>query len=345
MPQRSLLYVGSLQPGQTAARRAETFSDEGWKVATCDWNYILEAGSFLERKLLLLGQFGPLMNSIEQQLIDAATALQPGDIVFFDKPVFFSSDTINKLSDRGLLTVSYMPDDPFGPRRDGLWRQFNRSLPLFDLHIVPRSVSVGEFKSAGAKRVLLQPFSFDSKLHHPRPIGQTGPDLGYSYIGSPHEDRPVFLVALKERLERNGAKLTVNGPRWSHLRHRNAGRRLNAGPPLWGPDYRDAIWNSRAALSFITRLNRDDLSHKAIEIAACGIAPIVEPSPHHNLLFKDGVSAVFYNSLEDCVDKLLYYWTRPDELEAIGAEAAKRVREIDHSEVNIVRLIESEFGK
>lgn len=337
-----MLYAGVLGAGRVSTRRADLFRREGWALSTLDVGQLLQAASRLDRQMLLRFQAGPLLARLGAALKDAVRSLAPGDIVFFDKPVFFAPRYLQDLASDGLKLVSYMPDDPFGPRHDGLWRLFKKSLPLFDLHIVPRKISAAEFLARGARRVVVQPFSFDPVHQFPMPADTAGFGVfpnRVSFIGSPHEDRPRFLLRLKQRLEAGGERLTVYGPRWSHWRYAKIGRALGAGDGLWGTDYRDGIWRSTACLAFLTRLNRDEVSHKAIEIAACGRPPVLEHCPEHDRVFADGESAIFFDSVDECAEKLLFYKDKESELTRIGLNAAKRVRELKFSETHIVDIV------
>lgn len=338
-----MLYVGSLGPGRASTRRCDLFRQEGWTLSTLDVGASIQPAPKLDRLILLRIQAGPLIARLSAALRESARSLAPGDVVFFDKPVFFTPQDIGDLSRSKLQLVSYMPDDPFGPRQDGLWRLFKKIVPLFDLHIVPRKISAREFLAQGARRVVLQPFSFDPvhQFPNPSPIHETSPFPNrISYIGSPHEDRPRFLLRLKQRLEAGGERLTVCGPRWSHWKYAKIGRALSAGEGLWGTDYRDGIWRSAACLAFLTRLNRDEISHKAIEIAACGRPPVLEHCPEHDRVFVDGESAIFFDSVEECAEKLLFYKDNDGELTRMGRNAARRVRELGFSEQRIVDIVE-----
>lgn len=339
----AVLFVGGFSRGQVSKRRAELLMQRGVDVRVFDTDKPMAEAGLFSRQLTLRAQFGPLITKINRELIAAARSLPRGSAVFFDKPVWIQSGAIEAMRAAGLRTICYTPDDPFGPRRDGVWRLFEKALPLYDVHIVPREVSVAEFHRHGAKRVLLRRFSYDPRFHMPGEPSRGHFPLGYSYIGSPHEHRPAFLLALREKLAAAGARLSVFGPNWMHWRHRETGTRLEAGPPLWEGDYRDAIWNSLACLAFVTRLNRDEISHKAIEIAACGRAPVLEPDPVHAELFSDGESAIFFRDVEECADKLIFYADRPEDLTRIGLAASESVRRAGYSEDSFIDLVIEEI--
>jgi spore maturation protein CgeB len=67
---------------------------------------------------------------------------------------------------------------------------------------------------------------------------------------------------------------------------------------------------------------------KNFEVAASGTAPICDELPElRDLGFVDGSTAVLYRSLTELSEKLRYLLAEPDQLRAIGRNAAALVRE------------------
>lgn len=327
-----ILYLGSMAEGQSSRRRADLFASLGIEVIRVDVSKFLNAG-FLQKQQAVRLQTGPVVDAINREIIQRLD--EKPDAVFLDKPIFVRPDTVALMKTRGIRTLSYMPDDPFGPRKDGVWRLFLQSLSLYDIHVVPRQVSAADFRAAGAKDVIVRDFSFDPSIHVPA-HGRSTFSYDVSFIGSPYDDRPEFLWRLKEQLDRAGITLSVMGPQWHSWRYARHGRRLDAQPAVWGPKYSEAILSSKASLAFVTRSNRDEISHKAIEIAACGRAPIIDNHGRHPEIFEDGVSALIFNDVKDCAEKIIAAWRSPGILDEIGRNAAVRVRELGLSERDFV---------
>ena len=84
---------------------------------------------------------------------------------------------------------------------------------------------------------------------------------------------------------------------------------------------------------------------KNFEVAGAGCVPISDYMPEHDELgFQDAVSSVLYESFDELVEKLRHYETRPEELVAIGRQAAELVRSRhtwDHRAAAIEDLIVS----
>lgn len=328
------MYIGPMGAGTSSRRRADIFDSLGIQVTRVDAERHLDAPFFAKQRAIRL-QTGSLIDEINREIVQRLD--DKPDAVFLDKPIFVRPETVELMNARGIRTLSYMPDDPFGPRKDGVWRLFLKSLPLYDLHVVPRSVSASDFRTAGAKAVIVRDFSFDPSVHIPDPSRATF-SYDVSFIGSPHDDRPEFLWRLKEMLKSADITLSVMGPRWRHWRYRRHGARLNSQPAVWGYEYGEAIRSSKASLAFVTRSNRDEISHKAIEIAACGRAPVIDNHGRHTEIFEDCVSALIFNDPYDCAQKIIEAWRSPNLLNEIGQNAARRVRELGLSEEEFVKL-------
>jgi spore maturation protein CgeB len=94
-----------------------------------------------------------------------------------------------------------------------------------------------------------------------------------------------------------------------------------------GDAYRNGIWRSKINLSFLTKSNQDEYAHKSFEIAGCGGFLLVERSPGHLSRFVEDKEAVFFSTVEECIEKIRLYL--PDEaararIAHAGRERAER---------------------
>jgi hypothetical protein len=264
---------------------------------------------------------GPLIAGINRVLVERVRELRP-EVVWMDKPTSITPTTMRAIKAAGALTVCYNQDNPFGPRRDAGWLQFKRIFRIFDLHCLLREADVPRYAAWGLPyiKVLL---SFDPAMHFPPPPGWSDADRRYgaSYTGSPYEERPAFLRALAERF---GLPVAIAGPRWAKVYSPELMRRHVVGGMLKDAAYRENIWRSKVNLSFITRLNEEDVAHKAFEITACGGFLLALRSPGHRACFEEDREAVFFDTLEECAEKARYYLDHPGEREAIARAGRAR---------------------
>jgi spore maturation protein CgeB len=321
-----ILYAGPLDLGSTSEHRLRAFR-RSISEDIVEFPFERYLGSTVSPLRRLTDRFlaSPAIAAINNALVQAVEASRP-DCVWLDKPIYFHARTIERLLATDAKTVSYMPDDPYGPRNDFGWRHFNAALPHYWGHVVTREVTRREFIERGAHRVVSAPFAFEPSLHFPpSAVGLSPPkSLDLSFVGSPYDSRAEWIMKLATDLP--DIRFGLFGPGWE--RHEAGLKKAGivCNPSVWNDQYREVIWRSKLSLSFVTRSNRDELSHKAIEIAASGTAVLVEPSPVHNRVFRDRESAYFFddpNALSDVVRDAL---SKGEEFKKIGSNAAKCVR-------------------
>ncbi len=317
---RRILYVGNPRPGETSSYRISALRRLGQDLSVFDLPVHLEAPALVQ-KLRLRFPAGPLVSKINRELLVAIRATKP-DVVFFDKPIYFTRETIEAIKRTGALTVSYNQDNPFGPRNDGCWYQYYRVFRLFDLHCLFRKADVARYGAWGLNYIKMT-LSFEPTVHFPAPEGWGDKDRTreVSYIGSPLEDRPQFLMELAETKQ---VPVIIAGPRWPKFLSQERYARYVSHGYLADDEYRENIWRSKINLAFVSHLNEEDIGHKSIEIAACGQFLLAVRTKGHEECFEEDREAVFFSSVEECADKALFYLNRPDLREAIGRRARER---------------------
>lgn len=330
---RRILYLGPTDPGATSAHRANALRRLGQELVQFDLSsYRLSLPlAHLRRRLPI----GPVISRINRDLLHAVRTHRP-DVVWFDKPVDFTPATVDAVKQTGAVTVCYNLDNPFGPRRDGCWYQFKKAFRHYDLHCVPRIVDVARYRAWGVPyvKVLL---SFEPSVHF-APTAEwhdANRPREVSYIGYPYEERPAFLMALADM----ELPLALSGPRWNRRLTPAQYRRYVTDGFLANAEYREAIWKSKINLSFVTRLNEEDIAHKAVEIAACQGFLLAIRTPGHQEIFEEDREAVFFSSVEECADKCRFYLSRPDLREAIARRGRERAVRSGYDNDTQLRLV------
>ncbi len=321
-----VLYGAGLQLGSTSEHRLRAFrrsiSDDVIEFA---FERYLASALPLVQKLTERVLMSPAITAINGALLRAVEEYQP-DCVWLDKPIYFHAKTIQRLRANDVKVIAYTNDDPYGPRKDPVWRLFKSAIPHYWGHVVTRQVSRRELMEHGAVRVVCTPFAFEPSLHFPPEAIGLGTPKGFdvSFVGSPHDNRVQWITKLVGELP--GVRFGLFGPGWHRHARRLRDVGLTAQPSVWNDQYREVIWRSKLSISFITRSNRDELSHKAIEIAACGTPVLVEHSEIHDRIFRHRESAYFFDDpslLSMVIGDAL---SKDEELNAMGINAAKAVR-------------------
>jgi hypothetical protein len=339
---RRLLYVGAPGPGGTSAYRLQSLRRLGQEVT------VLDVPSYAPRSRLMGAlayrfPIRPFIAKINRDILRSVRASKP-EVVFFDKPIHFTPQTIDAIKQTGALTVCYNQDNPFGPRKDPCWHQFFRVYRLFDLHCLFRNADVKRYTAAGLPFIKTM-FSFEPSMQYPPPDEWSDAQRTreVSYIGSPHEERPDFLRALGQY---HHIPLLIAGPRWEKYFPPELRALYVSDGFLGDAEYRTSIWKSKVNLGFISHQNEDDIGHKCIEIAACASFLLAVRSEGHAECFEEDKEAVFFSSVEECADKARFYLPRPELRESMGRRARERaVKSGYDNDTQLARILNRLDGK
>jgi spore maturation protein CgeB len=301
-----ILYCSQLASFDSSFYRVLALRREGHEVVTIDTNEYGQSNALL-RKLEFRLSWGPEVHRLNHDIIADAARYKP-DVFWADKGLWVHPETLQTLRGMGILSVSYMIDNFFGPRRDPGWRLYAKTIPDYDLHCTQRDTNVLDYKAAGARDVIKIQTAFEPTVHFPPPAGWSDADRDrdVSFVGTPYDQRPAFLTRLWKE---GGFGVQVNGALvWKRPLDAAGGLSLYRGNgELRNDEYREAIWRSKINLSFLTHSNQDEFVHKSFEIAACGGFLLAERSPGHLARFREDEEAVFFSDFEECVAKIRRY--------------------------------------
>ncbi|WP_263375881.1 CgeB family protein [Granulicella aggregans] len=318
-----ILYAGTLTENDTALHRLWALERLGHTVVPLPVAGY-EAKSPLLRKILFRLSAGPGVDRLNADVLRMAEEERP-DLFWADKMLWIRPSTLKKLRAMGIATVSYMIDNPFGPRRDPGWRLYMKDIPFYDLHVVQRDKNIADYKERGARDVIKIQTAYEPTLNFPPPAGWSDKDCDreVSFIGTPYDDRAKTLTRLWGE---DGFAVTVSGNerQWRRALDAEAFAGIFRHGELYRDAYREGIWRSKINLSFLTHSNQDEFVHKSFEIAGCGGFLLAERSEGHLQRFVEGEEAVFFSGYEELVAKIRRYL--PDEAARRRIAAAGRAR-------------------
>jgi spore maturation protein CgeB len=318
-----ILYASGLSPNDSSLYRLWALERLGHRVVPLNAFEYRPDSALLEKITMRLAA-GPSVNRLNRDLLRMAERERP-DVVWTDKLLAMQPRTLDKLRAMGIATVSYMIDNPFGTRRDPGWRLYMEDIPHYDLHVVQRDANIADYKARGARDVIKIQTAYEPTLHFPPPAGwsDANRDREVSFIGTPYDQRGEFLTRLWKEF---GVPVTVSGGLvWKeHLTAEVVAALYRGHGELFRDAYREGIWKSKINLSFLTHANRDEFTHKSFEIAACEGFLLAERSDGHLDRFVEDEEAVFFSTIEECVEKIRRYL--PDEAARRRIAAAGRAR-------------------
>jgi spore maturation protein CgeB len=318
-----ILYASGLTPRDSSLYRLWALERLGHQVIPFN-SIAYESPNPLVRKIVFRLSAGPAVQRLNRDLLSIAEREKP-DLLWADKLLWMQPRTLDRLRALGIATVSYMIDNPFGPRQDPGWRLYMKDIPHYDLHVVQRDKNITDYRTRGARDVIKIQTAYEPTLHFPPPSGWSDNDRNrdVSFIGTPYDDRAATLNNLSKLSE---FQVVISGNRrsWERALDADAFARLYREGELYQQQYREAIWRSKINLSFITRSNQDEFVHKSFEIAGCGGFLLAERSEGHRERFVEDEEAVFFSTYDECLQKIRRYL--PDEPARARIAAAGQAR-------------------
>src|SRR5258708_34267489 len=148
--------------------------------------------SKLALKIVFRLSAGPSVDRLNRDLLSIAEREKP-DLLWTDKLLWMRPRTLDRLRAMGIATVSYMIDNPFGPRQDPGWRLYMKDIPHYDLHVVQRDKNIADYRNRGARDVIKIQTAYEPTIHYPPPDGWSDKDRNreVSFIGTPSDTRPA----------------------------------------------------------------------------------------------------------------------------------------------------------
>ncbi|MHB1021111.1 MAG: CgeB family protein [Acidobacteriaceae bacterium] len=336
-----ILYAGTLTPNDSALYRKWALERLGHEPVHFDASPYLKVSGLVSKIIYRLAM-GPSVEQFNREIYKQAVA-QNVDVVWCDKMLSMQPSTLRRLRAKGIASVNYTIDNPFGPRKDPGWRLYRKAIPYYDLHVVQRDQNILDYKARGAKHVVKIQTAYEPTLHFPPPAGWSDADCNreVSFIGSPYDNRAEFFTRLWREYK---IPLTISGNEraWRRALQPEVFDALFRHGELFLDAYREGIWRSKINLSFITHSNCDEFTHKSFEIAGCGAFLLAERSQGHLDRFREDEEAVFFSSLEECAEKIQHYLRDEPARRRIAAAGARRA-EADgyHNDGQVQKILDS----
>jgi spore maturation protein CgeB len=320
-----ILYAAGLSPNDSSLYRLWALERLGHDVIPFN-SFEYESTNPLIRKIVFRLSAGPAVERLNRDLLLIAEREKP-DILWTDKLLWMRPGTLDRFRAMDITTVSYMIDNPFGTRQDPGWRLYMKNIPHYDLHVVQRDKNIRDYRSRGARDVIKVQTAYEPTVHYPAPAGWSDKDRNreVSFIGTPYDDRARFLTRLWSQY---GLSVAVSGGVvWkSALGPDATGAIYRGNGELFRDEYREGIWKSKINLSFITHSNCDEFVHKSFEIAGCGGFLLAERSEGHLQRFREDEEAVFFSTIEECVEKIRRYLSDEEARARIAASGNARAK-------------------
>ena len=329
-----ILYLGDDNPHFTSAHRADALRRLGHEVQVINPRAALPRSPLVGGISTRLGfwPFVPWVNAAVRRQIAGGKF----DLAWIDSGAELSPGLHRVLRARGMRTLNYNVDDPFGIRDGHKWDLYRRAVRQHDLTVVVRRENVAEARAAGARKILHVFRSYDPVAHAPRQLSEDEKRRWASdvvFVGSWMPERGPFMVRLLER----GVPLAIWGNEWEKAPEYPQLRPVIRGAAIYGADYVKAIQCARIALGLVSKGNRDLHTTRSAEVPFIGGAVFcAERTAEHEAMYQDGAEALFWASPEECAGRCLAALADPAGLARLAAHGRRRLLQLKLSNDEIV---------
>jgi hypothetical protein len=295
-----VLYVASMAKGPDRdSQWVRVFSEAGFDVQSFAEDDLLKYAPGMVGRFERRFHIGKPIRQIRQQLLSQIEISRP-DWVHFRLPLVFDKATIHKIKEKGSVVTAYCNDDPFSPLRvKGLYRCYKKAIPVYDAHFTYRLRNVDDFIKTGAKHAAHTAPVYIPWRHYP-PEWKIGEREKYlsdaTFIGHWEKDNRLDDI---DALLNEGFKVNLRGGMWDKNCKGRPSEKLIPVKHAFGEEYNKIYEAASAGLCFFSKINRDGLTERTLEIPAVGGVLVCERTAEVMQHFKDKEEAFFFsNSIE-----------------------------------------------
>jgi len=294
---------------------------------------------------------GPLIKKLNayiikqvNQLLNASTPKiqtinpKPYKLIWIDKAIFITPRTTRYLKSLTSKLVHFTPDPAFTFHKSKLFRQ---SLGYYDFAITTKQYELDYFRRfLPIDRLIYATQGFDKKLHLPS-IKFEDKNKGVLFIGHYEKERELVV----EMLLNNNIDVSIAGIKWEKFAKQHAQNKYFTyfGKGIYGQDYVKALSNYYFSWGSVSKWIPELHTTRTFEIPACGTALITERNSEITAFFNDD-EAIFYDSLDELIEKINYYQNHPQELEQLTQKGTERVHRDGRDYESILRKVLYEIG-
>ncbi len=238
---------------------------------------------------------------VNRKLEEYISLIKP-DLVFFQRPIFVRSETLGNIRKGSTVKlISFHNDNPFNNIKNRVKNfSYINSLDSYDINYVFRPSNLNDVKKKTSKPAkLLMPY-YVQGLH--KKYGHLPKVIDVIFIGHYEKSRDKYC----KNLISNNIDLKIYGPDW-----RNDNGLLKKNKNLFSAvnykKYVHLLNESKIALAFLSRRNKDVYTRRNFEIPATGTFMLSERTPELQDIFIEGKECDYFSSEEELLDKVNYY--------------------------------------
>ena len=262
------------------------------------------------------------------------------DITWVEGGEMIGSDILcllKRYCKRGIILYNH--DDPTGFRDGNRFYTLRKSLPYYDICGFVRQENIVEAFCLGAKNPIWLMRGYDEKIHSSIAVTCKRNEVIFVGTNIRGEGRDIFIL----KMLANGIKVRIAGNSWMKSRNWVRLEEIFISPAVYNKDYCQLISESAMALGLLSKGNRDLVTTRSFEIPACGGVLCAERTSEHSLLFEDGISAILWADVEECIEKCNQYLECIDATNKIRVKGKKTIEKLGVGNEDTCRTLLSYF--
>lgn len=252
--------------------------------------------------------FGPAITKMRNSCLAAARIYKPDLIVIYQGHQF-DAETIQNLSKVAWVT-GYHNDNPFSARNDRRhylrYREYFNSLKYYDSYHCFRYSNIEDYVGCGIRNVGLLMGYYIPEYDNPSVKFNEKYNSSVIFAGHPEPDERIEYIEYAAS-NVDGFRLYGDGKNWSKALSKIGYANVEPVNHLIGDYYRQALKSSKICLSFFSNWNRDSYTTRVFEIPAVGSFLFSKRTNTMLELYKEGVEAEFFDSLDEFKSKIRFY--------------------------------------
>lgn len=219
------------------------------------------------------------------------------------KGSYILPETINEIKSRGIVIVNFNPDNPYNRVRASSNDIIREGIPHYNYYFIwSKEICNRINHTIKSNKAIYLPFAVDKSLIDFQPdFNNTNFKYQVAFIANADKERIIQIQTLLKKDNTIGKDLFVFGSGWKNLKDIHIKEKIN------GNDYFKTISQSKINLNFLRKQNKGAHNMRTFEIPACGGFMLHEYSEEAIELFKADEQAVYFSSIEECLDKIKFY--------------------------------------
>lgn len=333
----NILYIGIYEIGSTSRMRGEILAALNPKssVSVIDTSIPFESGLRILKSVAFRYKIGPLIGKINKYVISEIAKLNQNniDLIWVDKAVYLAESTTKTLRSKTSKLVHYTPDPAFTFHQS---RYFKASLPYYDYAITTKAYELEFFQRyLKPERVIYATQGFDKRLHRPQTPLKSKKN-GLLFIGHKEREREIVLQTLID----NQISVSIAGIKWEAFIKKNKSNPhlIYLGKGIYGADYAKILSSYQFSWGSLSKWIPELHTTRTFEIPACGTALITERNSETQLFFNED-EAIFYDNLDEMIEKIKTYQNNLPELEILTQKGLNRVNSDGRDYESIIKNI------